>query len=474
MLRVPFSCVRNQQMIIMMTCGLGASSMAIPMLVPSLGDCRRISRYGFDGHVGFGSDYGKWKKNCGMAPTTGNASAKNMRLCTSPMASSALAESSNSSRLDLYKQVLEAARDKFSQEICFQSKDKDISLTKALLYVAAEDEAFLAFNREIDIYSLHNERRDTPSLSDALGWDGVESMPMSGKNINEWLGELETIAKEVEAELVSRDIGCHLVEVLDAVNKVLFELRGFKRSPVIVDSKCSYLHSVLSSGNSSAILLSVIYIEVCRRLNLTIVGSRVGEEFLIWPPTGNPEELFIVTSGRSLFGVVNGKCVDDPRSKASDINSHSLLGLDIATNRDIIGIALANLMWLYWKRASRTNPGLMLTSPLRLVQKSEEKLKNYCGPQTPLLRPQELRLAIMASERMLILQPHNWSLRRDYGMMLYYEREYEIAIQELSICLAFAPEEEAEVLESFVQRLHLMRLKTTCKSFGQQGELTIP
>lgn len=51
-----------------------------------------------------------------------------------------------------------------------------------------------------------------------------------------------------------------------------------------------------------------------------------------------------MTSGHSLFGVVNGKCVEDPRSKASDINSNSLLALDIATNRDIIGIALANLI----------------------------------------------------------------------------------------------------------------------------------
>lgn len=39
----------------------------------------------------------------------------------------------------------------------------------------------------------------------------------------------------------------------------------------------------------TAIMLSIIYIEVCRRLSLTIVGSRVGEEFLIWPQTGNPE-----------------------------------------------------------------------------------------------------------------------------------------------------------------------------------------
>lgn len=42
----------------------------------------------------------------------------------------------------------------------------------------------------------------------------------------------------------------------------------------------------------TAILLSIIYIEICQRLNLTMVGSRVGEEFVIWPKTGNPEVNF--------------------------------------------------------------------------------------------------------------------------------------------------------------------------------------
>lgn len=36
--------------------------------------------------------------------------------------------------------------------------------------------------------------------------------------------------------------------------------------------------------------------------------------------------------------------MDDPRSMASDLTCNSLLGLDIATNRDIIGIYLANLI----------------------------------------------------------------------------------------------------------------------------------
>ncbi|XVF13755.1 hypothetical protein REPUB_Repub08aG0234900 [Reevesia pubescens] len=248
------------------------------------------------------------------------------------------------SRHKFYQEALKTARDKFTREISFQSKDKDISIAKALLYVAAEDEAFLAFNREMDARSLINERINVSSPSDAKEWNSVEQMPFGGKTISEWLSELDAIAKEVEAELVSRDIGCHLVEVLEAVNLVLFELRGFKRSPVLVDSKHSYLHSVLSLGCGSAILLSIIYIEVCRRLGLTIVGSRVGEDFLIWPQTGYPEELFKVTSGHSLFAIVNGRCVEDPRSMASDLTGTSLLGLEIATNRDIVGIALANLI----------------------------------------------------------------------------------------------------------------------------------
>ncbi|CAK9177640.1 unnamed protein product [Ilex paraguariensis] len=426
-------------------------------------------RYGFDGR-------GCWnlnEKGRRSKFVTTTAAQMKRRSSFSLLASSALATTRIASLPNFNPEVLKAAREKFTREISFQSKDKDISIAKALLYIAAEDEGFMAFNREMDVHSLQNERKDASVPADAQEYKCVEAMPLAGKSINEWLAELDAIAKEVEAELVSRDIGCHLVEVLEAVNVVLFELRGFKRSPVLVDSKYSYLHWVLSSGCGSAILLSVIYIEVCRRLNLTIVGSRVGEDFLIWPQTGNPEELFKVTSGHSLFGVVNGRCVENPRSKASDIDSNSLLGLDIATNRDIIGIALANLIRLHWKRASRMNYGLMLTSALRPVH-ADEKFSKIDGSNFPLLRPQDLRLAIMAAERLLILQPHNWVLRRDHGMLLYYNREYGEAVQELSICMAFAPEEEAEVLESFVEKLHLLQLESSWRSLGQKGRLTVP
>ncbi|KAG1362829.1 hypothetical protein COCNU_10G010480 [Cocos nucifera] len=370
--------------------------------------------------------------------------------------------------------ILKIAREKFAQEISFKSEDKDVSLARALLYIAAEDEAFMAFHRDMDMCSFVNERKEAAVPFKAeLEVSNVEDISLAGKSVFGWLNELDIIAKEVEAELVSRDIGCHLEGVLEVVNAVLFESRGFKRLPAFLDSKFSYLHMVLSCGCGSAIMLSIIYIEVCRRLGIIIVGSCVGEDFLIWPQTGNPEELFRASSGCSLFAMINGSCVQDPRSKASDLNSKSLLELDIATNRDIIGIALANLIRLHWKRASRANWGLMLTSPLRPVHPRNDKANMVESMRDPLFRPQELRLAIMASERLLILQPHNWRLRRDHGMLLYFNRRYGEAVQELSICMAFAPVEEAEVLEPFVEKLHLLRLLSSWESWEQAGSVAI-
>lgn len=123
-------------------------------------------------------------------------------------------------------------------------------MLQALLYIAAEDEAFMAFNREMDAFSIHIERKGASGSSSAQDqeWNTVEEMPLAGRNIHEWQAELDAIAKEVEAELISKDIGCHLAQVLEAVNVVLFESRGFRRSPVLVDAKNSYLHLVLSSG----------------------------------------------------------------------------------------------------------------------------------------------------------------------------------------------------------------------------------
>jgi len=68
-----------------------------------------------------------------------------------------------------------------------------------------------------------NQGREAPSSSKlAYEWVGVHALLLADKSITAWLSELDIIAKQAEAELVSKEIGCHLVQVLEAVNFVLF------------------------------------------------------------------------------------------------------------------------------------------------------------------------------------------------------------------------------------------------------------
>ncbi|KAJ0586497.1 hypothetical protein HanPSC8_Chr04g0136941 [Helianthus annuus] len=87
-------------------------------------------------------------------------------------------KSHNYSPSKSYQEVLIAIRERFTQQISFRSKDKDISLAKTLLYIAAEDEAFMAHNREMDVQSFQNEQNNSNVLSDRRDWDCIEAMPM--------------------------------------------------------------------------------------------------------------------------------------------------------------------------------------------------------------------------------------------------------------------------------------------------------
>lgn len=52
-------------------------------------------------------------------------------------------------------------------------------------------------------------------------------------------------------------------------------------------------------------------------------------------------------------------------------------------------------------------------------------------------------------------------------------RRYVEAVQELSICMAFAPEEEAEILEPFVEKLHLLRLLSSWECLDQADSVPV-
>lgn len=128
---------------------------------------------------------------------------------------------------NFFESVLKNARKRFCDEISFRVEDRNVSLAKAMLLIAAEDEAYISYNQEMDANSVLNEGREIPRTNRQSPDEGsLDAFLLKGKSISSWLSELDVIAKQVEAELASKDIGCYLAEVLEAVNVVLFDLRG--------------------------------------------------------------------------------------------------------------------------------------------------------------------------------------------------------------------------------------------------------
>ncbi|OIS96608.1 hypothetical protein A4A49_60568 [Nicotiana attenuata] len=70
----------------------------------------------------------------------------------------------------------------------------------------------------MDANSIQKEGISALLPSESLESMCTETMLLAGKKMNEWMVELDAIAREVEAELALREIGCNLAELLDGVS----------------------------------------------------------------------------------------------------------------------------------------------------------------------------------------------------------------------------------------------------------------
>ena len=74
-----------------------------------------------------------------------------------------------------------------------------------MLLISAEDETFMSYNRDMDAWAvLHEGREATSSSKVSYEWDRLDFFLIVGKRIIAWLSKIDILAKEVEAELVSK------------------------------------------------------------------------------------------------------------------------------------------------------------------------------------------------------------------------------------------------------------------------------
>ncbi len=118
---------------------------------------------------------------------------------------------------------------------------------------------------------------DAIDLGEAALWLAAEARP--GLDVAHYLGRLDALADEVRPALQDAASEAARVRLL---NRHLFEVHGFRGDrDAYYDPRNSFLDQVLDRKTGIPITLSVVYIEVARRVGLDAAGVNFPGHFLV-------------------------------------------------------------------------------------------------------------------------------------------------------------------------------------------------
>lgn len=252
-----------------------------------------------------------------------------------------------------------SARHNFYQEI--QQSDELIDLAKAALYIAQEE---------------------YPELDP-----------------EEYLNSLNTMAIEAEERLSLRR---YPLRVIQTLNQYLYDDLGFAgNTQNYYDPRNSFFNEVIDRRLGIPITLSLIYLEIARRIDFPMVGIGMPGHFLIRPNFPDME-IFVDTFNRGdiLF-------MEDCQTKLSQLYQKNVPlqpeFLAPVTHRQFLVRMLTNLKQIY-------------------------------------IEKQELEKALAAVERILLLFPGVAFELRDRGLLCYRLGRFSEAVSDLESYLAKAPD----------------------------------
>lgn len=196
--------------------------------------------------------------------------------------------------------------------------------------------------------------------------------------------------------------GTPVVEAVARINHRLFHELGFQGDAEEYDApENSFLDRVLARRRGLPILLSLLYIEIGRRVGVPIVGIGFPSHYLV-KPTGADFYVDPFHSGQILRP-------DQLRAWLQRLYRGGPISEEV------------------WQQATATN------TPLDILARMNRNLKfSY-------LRRDNLTGAVRASERLLVLLPDAAEERRDLGRMLLALGRVEDGLGELAHYLALRP-----------------------------------
>ena len=167
-------------------------------------------------------------------------------------------------------------------------------------------------------------------------------------NVSDYLERIDLLAKRTSAQLRS-DAVERPMEAIESINYQLFEIEGFRGNQEdYYDPRNSFLNDVLDRRTGIPITLSVLYMEVGRRIGLKVEGVGMPGHFIV-KCKHNGTEIFIDAFGRGEILLEEGceRKLTQLHGKDFQFNRSCL---DAVNHSQILTRMLHNLKAIYWNQ----------------------------------------------------------------------------------------------------------------------------
>jgi regulator of sirC expression with transglutaminase-like and TPR domain len=251
-----------------------------------------------------------------------------------------------------------------------------------------------------DLYVAFREAIDCPEDQIDLGRAAlaIATQEYPELEIDDCLSQLDSLGQAVELRI---DDEKNPYRIIAALNTVLFKELGFQGNrSEYYDPKNSFLNDVITRKKGIPISLSVIYMEVARRVGLSLAGVGFPGHFLVKYEDGDVEILIDVFNEGEIR---SREDLDRMLQQIYRGQVYYQAGFVAALGkRDILRRMLNNLKWIYLERG--------------------EPLKT---------------LSVL--DQLLILDPGSASEMRDRGLLYITLESYPQALEDLESYLRLAP-----------------------------------
>lgn len=196
----------------------------------------------------------------------------------------------------------------------------------------------------------------------------IASEEYPGLDILRYVAKLEAMAAAVRARLID---GQDPLTKIRCLNAYLFGERGFRgNSDSYYDPRNSFLNAVLDRGLGIPITLSVVYMEVGRRIEFPLQGVGMPGHFIV-KPVGLEDEIYIdpFNAGRVLSREDCQELVQEMYGE--QVPFHATF-LEPVTKKHILTRILSNLKALYVQTRQYLK-ALSVVERLLLIQPTAEQ-----------------------------------------------------------------------------------------------------